>query len=64
MPRKKKTITMASKMAIATAVCKKKGHKKFDEGSEGEACREKVAMAIERKRQVVKKGPARRKKRR
>ena len=63
MPRKKKTITMGSKMAIATAVCKKKGHKKFDEGSEGDACREKVARAIHRKHKVVK-GPARRKKRR
>lgn len=53
-------MTMGSKMAIATATCKKKGHKKFKSGSEGEACRERVAQGIERTHKI-KPGKARRK---
>ncbi len=57
----RKTLTMGSKMAIATASCKKKGHKGFKKGSDGERCREKVAGGIERTHKI-KPGKARRKK--
>jgi len=46
-------MTKGSKMAIATAACKKKGHKKFKKGGKGYQCREKVARAIERRQKVV-----------
>lgn len=49
-------------MAIATAQCKKKGHKSFKKGSAGEKCRERIAQGIEKSHRVVA-GKAKRKKR-
>lgn len=57
---RKPTITMGSKMAVATAACKRKGFKSFKKGTAGAACREQVARGIEAKSKVVK-GPAKRK---
>lgn len=54
-------MTMGSKMAIATASCKKQGHSTFKKGSTGAACREKMAEGITRSHTIVK-GPAKRKK--
>lgn len=59
---RKKTISMGSKMAIATAQCKKKGLKNFKKGGAGNACRERVARGIEKKYRVVHRKSARRKK--
>ena len=42
----KKTLTMGSKMAIATASAEKSGYTNFKKGSPGAAQREKVATGI------------------
>lgn len=58
----RKRITKGSKMAIATAQCKKKEHKSFKKGSAGEKCRERIAQGIEKSHRVVP-GKARKRKR-
>jgi hypothetical protein len=52
--KRKPTMTMGSKMAVATAQCKKMGHKGFKAGSAGEACRERMAAGIEKTHKIVK----------
>jgi hypothetical protein len=54
---KKRTMTMGSKMAIATKQAKKKGYKSFKEGSPGDKERDRIAEGIAKKVKVVK-GPA------
>jgi hypothetical protein len=50
-------MTMGSKMAIATASCKKQGEKSFKKGTAGEACRKRVSEGIAKKNTIVP-GPA------
>ena len=54
---KKKTLTMGSKMAIATASAETSGFKSFKKGSPGAAQREKVATGLS-KSYTIKPGKA------
>ena len=58
---KKRTLTMGSKMAIATTQSEKEGYKSFKKGSAGAAKRKQIAEAIARKETVVP-GPAKKSK--
>jgi hypothetical protein len=57
----KKSISMGSKFAIATAQAEKEGYGSFKKGSSGAAKRKLIAEAIARKNTVVP-GPAKKSK--